>query len=309
MASASEIRQQVERESERRGRLAVPAFAGGMLYLLSAIIIEATIKAAPTVGIFQGLTPALAGESDPAVSPRANEVKYISHHAFSLITGSALAVVAVGSLVLILLLLFDATSFRRPNSWAIARPLVLFGGGAFALISLAHQVVAALETHSFAVGSDHSTHAVDQALSKSTPNLIVAYVALLAGLAFAVGMITVVLNALRVGLLPRWMGILGIFTGILIFLPLGGAELQVVPSFWMVMMGILFIGKWPNEEPPAWAAGEARPWPPGGRRGAAIAVAGKPTPAMAGAGGDVVPEPTNPVRSTSRKRRKRGSRG
>ena len=69
------------------------------------------------------------------------------------------------------------------------------------------------------------------------------------------------INALRVGLLPRWMGMLGIFAGVLIFLPIGGAELQVVPAFWMVMMGILYVGKWPNGEPPAWAAGEARPWP------------------------------------------------
>ena len=27
------------------------------------------------------------------------------------------------------------------------------------------------------------------------------------------------------------------------------------------MMGILFMGRWPNGDPPAWAAGEARPWP------------------------------------------------
>ena len=74
-------------------------------------------------------------------------------------------------------------------------------------------------------------------------------------------MIGTMVNALRVGLLPRWMGILGIFTGMLIFAPIGGAELEVVPAFWMVMMGILYVGKWPKEQPPAWAAGEARPWP------------------------------------------------
>jgi hypothetical protein len=308
VASATEISRQVERESERRGRLAVPAFAGGMLYLLSAIIIEATLKAAPTVGLLEGLKPVLSGEANPPVSPRTDEVKYISHHALALVAGSALAVIAVLALTLILLLLFDATSFRRPATWSLARPLVLFGGIAFALVSLAHQVVAAIETHNFAVGHDHSTHAVDQALTKSTLNLIVAYVALLAGLALAVGMIAVVLNALRVGLLPRWMGMLGMFTGLLIFLPIGGAELQIVPAFWMVMTGILFVGKWPNEEPPAWAAGEARPWPPGGRRGAAAAV-GAPPAGTAGGAGDIAPAPARPARGASRKRRKRGSRG
>jgi hypothetical protein len=57
------------------------------------------------------------------------------------------------------------------------------------------------------------------------------------------------------------MAILGCFSGVLIFLPIGGATLEVVPAFWMVMMGILYAGSWPNGEPPAWASGEARPWP------------------------------------------------
>jgi len=311
MLSASEIRQQVESETERRGKLAVPAFAGGMLYLLSAIIIATTLKGAPTVGLLQGLAPALKGEAEPAVSPRAAEVTFISHHAFALLTGSTFAAIAVGALTLILLLLLDATRFRRPNTFSAAHPLVLFGGIAVAVVSLGHQVVSAIETHNFAVGHDFSGNAVDQALTKGTANMIVDYISLLAGLGLAAGMIAVAVNAMRVGLLPRWMGILGIFTGLLIFLPIGGAELQVVPAFWMVMVGILFVGRWPNGQPPAWAAGEARPWPP--RRAPARATAaqnGKGRPPAAA--GDVAPAPApaQPVGASSRKRRrKRSARG
>jgi hypothetical protein len=301
MPSASEISEQVARESERRGRLAVPAFAGGVLYLLSAIIIEGTLKGAPTVGLLQGLAPALRGEAEPAVSPRAPEVKFISHHAFSLLTGSVLAAIAIGALTLILLLLLQATRFRRPETWSAAYPLVLYGGIAVALVSLAHQVVSAIATHKFAVGHDLSSHAVDQALTKGTANQIAAYLGLLSGLALAAGMIATMINALRVGLFPRWMSFLGMFTSLLIVLPIGGAELQVVPAFWMVMIGILFIGRWPNEEPPAWRAGEARPWPSGVRpRGGAA-------PATAGA--DVAPAPAKPALGASRKRRKRPARG
>jgi len=50
MPSKTEIREQVELESARRARLAVPAFAGGFLYLLSAIIIASTLSTLPTVG-------------------------------------------------------------------------------------------------------------------------------------------------------------------------------------------------------------------------------------------------------------------
>jgi hypothetical protein len=315
--SASEIRAQTAQELERRKRLAVPAFAGGVLYLLSAIAIASTLNSAPNVGLFQGLEPAFRGEANPAVSPRAGEVKFISHHAFGLIAGSTLAAIAIGALTLVLLLLVDATAFRRPGLWRGARPLVLYGGIAFAVVSLGHQIVGAIETHKFAVGHDFSNHAVDQALTKGALNTIVVYLALISAVALAGGTIVVSLNAQRVGLIPRWMGILGIFTGVLIFLPIGGAQLQVVPAFWLVMMGILFIGRWSKGDPPAWAAGEARPWPsaaqaraerqggeqPAGRgRGAARAAAKED---------DVAPAPMQPAQGgpSRKRRRKRKARG
>ena len=52
------------------------------------------------------------------------------------------------------------------------------------------------------------------------------------------------------------------FAALLIFLPIGGAELQLVPAFWMVMMGILF------DRPMA----QRRSAGVGGGRSAAVAV-------------------------------------
>ena len=316
MASSSETRAQVARESERRGRLAAPAVAGGVLYLLSGIIIAATLNGAPSVGVLQGLAPALRGEARPAHSPRAAEVKFFSHNAFALIAGSVLVAIAIAALVLILLLLYDAARFRRPETWSAARPLVLVGGIALATVSPAHQVVGAIETHNFATGHDFSNHAVGNALTKGTPYVVIDYLDLIAGLALAAGVITTSLSAMRVGLLTRWMGILGVFTGVLTFLPLGGVTLQVVPAFWMVMAGILFGGRWPNGDPPAWASGEARPWPSGAqmREAREQARAGQPAAAAAGgdagSGADIAPAPTRPAPSGSarRRRRKRGAR-
>jgi len=304
MPSARDIREYVAAETARRNRLAVPAFAGGFLYLLSAIIISETLNGAPTVGLVQGLAPALSGVANPAVSPRANEVKFISHHSFSLVAGSALAAIAVATLTLVLLLLVRATRFRRPETWAATLPLVLYGGIAVATVSVGHQVVAAIETHNFAVSANHSNSAVEHALTTGTANVIVDYLDLFAGLALAAGVIAAMTGALRVGLLPRWMGMLGILAGVLIFLPIGGAELQVVPAFWMVMMGILYVGKWPNGEPPAWAAGEAMPWPGRGTAGAAASAKGA-SPAPAGAGAAAVPAPTPVAGASSRKRRRK----
>ena len=308
MPSANEISEQVARESERRSRLAVPAFAGGLLYLLSGVIVTSTLSGAPSVGVLQGLAPALAGEARPPVSPRASEVKFISHHAFPLIAGSLLAAIAIVALTLILLTVLDAVRFRRPETWPAARPLVLAGGIALAAISVGHQAVSSIETHNFAVGHDFSSHAVDEALTKGTANVLTQYLDLLAGLSLAIGMIAVMVNALRVGLLTRWMGILGIFTAVLIFIPLGGATLEIIPSFWLVAIGILFAGRWPNGDPPAWAAGEARPWPSQAEMRAKRARTEQP--ALSTAGADVAPAPTRPAANGSprKRRRKRGAR-
>jgi hypothetical protein len=311
MARDSKIERQVARETQWRERLAVPAFAGGILYLLSGIITNSVASSAPTVGVLQGLAPALSGVAKPAVSPRAAEVKYLSHHASSLIIASVLAMIALVTLALVLVLLAEAARFRRPTSWAAARPLILIGGVGLAVISLAHQVLLAIETHSFATGHDFTNHAVDHALAKSTPLVVSQYLDLLAGLSVAVAMGVIMVNAMRVGLVTRWLGVVGILSAILIFLPLGGATLEVIPSFWLVAMGILYVGKWPNGQPPAWESGEARPWPSRAQARQEAAGRGAGKPALATGAGDVTPAPAKPASAggSRKRRRKRGSRG
>jgi len=266
VAKSEEKQQRAERvafELNRRRRLAVPTLVGGVFYMMSAVTISSALSGAPTVGVLQGLAPVIRGEAHPSESPRTAELKYISSHATALLVGSALAALAIGALVLALLFICDSTRFRRPNLWPAIRPLVLYGGIAVALISFGHQAVTAIETHAFAVSSDHSNAAVEHALTTGTAVEIVEYVDLFGGLALAVGMVSLMLNAMRVGLLPRWMSMFGMFAGLLLFLPIGGAQLQVVPALWMVFVGILFYGRWPGGDPPAWEAGEAIPWPSG----------------------------------------------
>ena len=180
---------------------------------------------------------------------------------------------------------------------------MLVGGISVAVASIAHQIVSSVESHNFVSGADHSSHAVEQALTGATPDVIVAYLDLLAGLALAVGMIAVMLNAQRVGLLPRWMSMLGIVTGLLLFFPFGGAQLQIVPAFWLVMMGVLFAGRWPKE-PPAWVTGESRPWPTAAQRRAQATGEGNN-----GANGAPVPvpAPAGPPPSSRKRRRKPGT--
>lgn len=260
--ASQEIDEQVALESERRSRLAVPSVAGGVLYLLSGIILSSTLSGLPAVGLVQGFAPMLRGEAITDVSPRAAEVRYIDHHAFGLIAGSILTAISVGCLTLVLVFLVHATRFRRPESWPATRLLVLIGGCAFAILSLIHWIAISVEAHSFVKGHDFSAKAVDRALLTSgSLGVTLGLLGLLAALALAIGMIAAMVAAMRAGLLPRWLAVLGIFSGLL-FLPLfGTTTLELVPAFWLVATGILLMGRWPGGDPPAWAAGEARPWP------------------------------------------------
>jgi hypothetical protein len=79
------------------------------------------------------------------------------------------------------------------------------------------------------------------------------------GLAFALGYSC--LWAMRVGLLTRFWGSLGIAVGV--------AALLLIPQFTMIFFiyfALLLVGKLPRGRPPAWAAGEAVPWPSPGER-------------------------------------------
>jgi hypothetical protein len=78
------------------------------------------------------------------------------------------------------------------------------------------------------------------------------------------------------------------------------------------MMGILLIGKWPNADPPAWEAGEARPWPTAAQRRAEAQGVGQPAAAAVGASGSITgpAEPAQPgSRRAARKRRRKGRGG
>ncbi len=311
MPSASEISKQVAHESERRARLGVPAAAGGVLFLLSAIIVNSVISGLPSVGLLQGLEPVLRGTVNSAVSARAGEVRYLSHHAFGLIAGSVLEAIAAIALTLVLLFLLSATRFRRPEAPRAAGPLVIAGGVGLAVFGIASQVVRAIRTHEFATGHNFSEAAVEHALTKGAVNLAIGYLGLLAPLVLALGLIMVLLSATRVGLLTRWQRGLGIATAVVI-LPLfaGIFYLQLVPAAWMVSVGFLFLGRLPGGDPPAWTSGVACPWPsPAEVRAAKDGTrADVPAAATAAGGTDLAPAPSANGRSSRKRRRKRGAR-
>jgi len=103
----------------------------------------------------------------------------------------------------------------------------------------------------------------EQSLNKSGLQGLGFGFGLAARLGFAVAMLYTCLFAMRVGLLSRFWGSLG--------MALGVASLILAPEFALIFFlyfGLLAIGKLPGGRPPAWAAGEAVPWPTPGEKAA-----------------------------------------
>lgn len=84
-------------------------------------------------------------------------------------------------------------------------------------------------------------------------------------LGMLIAMVYISLQAMRVGLLTRFIGTLGMALGAsLILVPFGMALLLI--SLWFLWLGFLYLDRTPGPRPPAWAAGAAIPWPRPGER-------------------------------------------
>lgn len=109
--------------------------------------------------------------------------------------------------------------------------------------------------------NDAASHAIEDA-SLREPAQILQYAGVLA-LAFA--FVYCSLNAMRVGLLSKFWGSLGIALGVASVI-----GLFQIALLWFAYFGLLAAGWLPGGRPPAWAAGEAVPWPSPGERMAGV---------------------------------------
>jgi hypothetical protein len=124
------------------------------------------------------------------------------------------------------------------------------------------------------------------------------FAGLAGGLTLVIALFYTGLWSMRTGLLSRFWGSLGMAVGVAALIGLTPLAL-----LWFFYLGLLLVGILPGGRPPAWAAGEAIPWPTPGQRIAADLDPGEdeaPGPDPAGAGG--LPEAP---RELPRKRKQR----
>jgi hypothetical protein len=157
-------------------------------------------------------------------------------------------------------------------------------------------------------------------LNRHTTLLVVGGIISTIGvLALVFGMIYTSLWCMRLGLLTRFWGALGMAFGLFLIIPL----FPPIPGLvlWFAVTGLMLAGLWPRPLPPAWAAGEAIPWqrpgddlgPPPEERGPSGTVEGSgrevsdQPPDDGGQNGEPPEPPYGETQGQRRKKRKRRS--
>jgi hypothetical protein len=168
---------------------------------------------------------------------------------------------ALGSFALALTLwyLWGSTVSRQPNVKPRFIGILAVVGCVVSGVSVVAYVASyGIQAHHFVTHGSQTYPEANALLTK--PALVIPQIGNDFGLLLvAVGLVMVSLNAMRVGLLTRFLGYLGIIAGVLTIIPL--VPIPVVESYWLLALAYLFSGRWPSGVPPAWASGRAEPWP------------------------------------------------
>lgn len=289
-------------EARQRPRAALAALGAALLIIGSYVASGLAFSDPPRSSLLPSLgRAAQPGPVDATRSLKIPFYEFYSDRAGALLGASAAR--SLGFLLVGLALTFLAQAVaRRGDLPNVARYAPMVGGVLSALSFIASPLGTVFAVNSFLDG-DRTVGAARDVVS-STPVVVAAAIGFLGGAALAVAFVLVCINAMRVGLLTRFMGVLGILAGVLTFLPIG-SPLPVVQCFWLAALGLLFFGRWPGGQPPAWGTGKAEAWPTQQelreRAAGRPAAAPKPAVAAAAAGATGAPHPA----SKKRKRKRR----
>jgi hypothetical protein len=251
----------LEREAVIKPRVGLASLAAAVLAVVAGVLPQSIYADFPRVFAIDSLRDA-AGESIGRDGLRTAQFLFIDDHAFSLLLVALCQGISIALIGVLLVFLFDASVVRGANTPRMARLLALFGGAAGSLSAIVLQIGVMISASDFASSSDHTTAAAHDALRGG---IVVGAsgIGLLGSLSLAAAFVLITLGAMRVGLLTRFLGVLGAIVGALILLgPLSGSPTFIVQAFWLAMCGVLLLGRWPGAGvPAAWTDGDARPWP------------------------------------------------
>ena len=246
-------------EARRRPRAAAAALGAALLILAGYLVAGAAFADRPSAGLLPALERAVQpGPVAAGQSLQVPALEFYSGRVAPLIAGAALRGLGFLLVGLALTYLAAATRARSESFPRFAQYLPLIGGVLSAISFVLAPIGSAIGVNAFLDGP--RTVAAAEDIQREPIIVAAQFIGLPGTLALALAFVLVSLNAMRAGLLTRFMGVLGILAGALFILPLG-SELPVVQCFWLGALGILFLGRWPGGAPAAWRTGRAEPWP------------------------------------------------
>ncbi|HEY2334842.1 MAG TPA: hypothetical protein VGH58_07550 [Solirubrobacterales bacterium] len=200
----------------------------------------------------------------------------VDQHRTAQMISSILQAIGVGLLAAPLYYLFRAAKSRSERmrgqlvGVVIAAPLFLAVLAILSGVSTLHaasEFVSNEVPHLLAKGvsldSDHANEIAKETIEEAPLRPLAAGFGFAGQIGFVVAMVYACLYAMRAGLLPRFWGSLGIALGAVSFI------FFQLTMLWFVYLAFLLIGLVPGGRPPAWASGEAVPWPTPGDKVAA----------------------------------------
>lgn len=241
------------------------------------LVIVASIL--PLIFLIGGVALQSSGGTDSDLATES--LRTINANAGSRIAGSAILALSFLSLSIPLIYLFRAAQARAERMLGGLMILAVLGPvlfGAQFLLSAIGQVDVADKFISQEEGVGDIYSLANNLFENSGAFTAAAVISSVATIALIFAMVYTPLWAVRVGLLTRFHGTLGMALGASFILPpLTGITLPALLA-WFMYFGFLLWGRTPKGRPPAWDAGTAVPWPAPGEE-AAVATAG---------GGDIV---------------------
>jgi hypothetical protein len=249
-------------EAENTRRAGLFALAAAVLTITGSIVTGLANAAAPKADdriltIVDTLGRAAAGRPIPP-GRFATILEYFGQHPAPFIAGGIL--IGLGALLTFppLAFLYRAARARGPAP-RLALIAAAAGCAGFGIGQAVSRTAFFLAAADFADARDHSNSAaidVQNAPAVLAGNLI----GQIGGLMLAIAFVLICIHAMRVGLLTRFTGVIGMFVGGTIVIakldPFG-----IVRSFWLGAVAVLLLGRMPRGRPPAWSVAEAVPWP------------------------------------------------
>jgi hypothetical protein len=258
VAAVADTEQQLAWEARQRPRAGVLAIVAGVLTLGGFIWSAAAFRDLPTSSFAESL--GRATESGPLgnlPSLRVEEFEFYHDLAFTFVGSAFVRGLAYLAFAWVITFLAVSTRARRPEFPRLVVYITLVGAVLYAVSTFLGGLGTVLAVNDFLDGP----RTVDAARDVATDSLLVTadLIARLAPLMIAAGLLLVALNAMRVGLLTRFLGILGMICGGLAVL--SPFLFSFVTTFWLVSVGLMFLDVGPAGAPPAWRTGKPEPWP------------------------------------------------